>query len=177
MRNGHLPRYHNHSRRVRPGPKARSPPPFSTASTGHRGLLKAAQSLTENNHNQIHTGARTGLVPGWGVLGASWAGGRAWHCHNLSDRRDLEHLGRRRGRRVETRRRAWARANYICTGSVVPKVSSCGGLRLIQGSEADARHPKRHLIGLAGLACARGGAWSRRPPCSVHTHLPRYLGT
>lgn len=46
---------------------------------------------------------------------------------------------------------------------LVRKVSSCGGLRLIQGSEADARHGKRLLIGLVGLACARGGARSRMP--------------
>lgn len=39
--------------------------------------------------------------------GAARLGWGAWHCHNLSDRRDLEHLGRRGGRRVETRRRGW----------------------------------------------------------------------
>lgn len=40
-----------------------------------------------------------------------WSGLGAWHCHNLSDRRDLEHLGRRGGRRVETRRHGWAWVN------------------------------------------------------------------
>lgn len=44
---------------------------------------------------------------------------------------------------------------------LVRKVSSCRGLRLIQGSEADARHGRSPLIGLIGLACPGGGARSR----------------
>lgn len=46
---------------------------------------------------------------------------------------------------------------------LVRKVSSCRGLRLIQGSEADARHGISPLIGLIDLACARCGARSGGP--------------
>lgn len=74
--------------------------------------------------------------------GAAGLGLGAWHCHNLSDRRDLEHLGRRGGRRVEARRLA-------------RRVPGCRGSRLVQGSEAHARHGNLPLIGLVGLACAR----------------------
>lgn len=57
---------------------------------------------------------------------------------------------------------------------LVRKVSSPRGLRLIQGSEADARHGKFPLIGLIGLACARGGAllWQ---PLLVRWSVSRYV--
>lgn len=123
-----------------------------------------------------------GACPGWASLmainyktyearahdarqeGAAGLGLGAWHCHNLSDRRDLEHLGRRGGRRVEARRLA-------------RRVPGCRGLRLVQGSEALARHGDLPLIGLVGLACARDVGHPAVGPllaCPKH-EVPRYL--
>lgn len=53
----------------------------------------------------------------------------AWHCHNLSDRRDLEHLGRRGGRRVETRRHGWPGSTTGSQGFQLQRFEAHPGVR------------------------------------------------
>lgn len=68
-------------------------------------------------------------TPGTSARGAAGLGLGAWHCHNLSDRRDLEHLGRRGGRRVETRRPGWPGSTTGSQGFQSQRLEALSGVR------------------------------------------------
>jgi hypothetical protein len=94
------------------------------------------------HHHQKHRaglGGRVGIVTTCRIAGA-W---NIWGVEEVGELRPDAH--------------GWPR---LTTGS--QGFHLWGVLRLIQGSEADARHRRLPLIGLSG---AWRGAWSRRAPC------------